>query len=115
LLEERQTKRIPAISEVVKLRGIVRAKRIGRKRRLQNSITNLLSTYRNRQRLVGVFTRPISKLRSSAEFDHQDSRGIPLAPSLADKTHEQMRLPTGLGSKRPFWRFRVSRVTFLTR
>jgi hypothetical protein len=60
---------------------------------------------------MGVFTRPISKLRSSAEFDHADSRGIPLAPGLADKTHEQMRLPGGLGSNRPFWRFRVGYVT----
>ena len=46
---------------------------------------------------MGVFTSPISKLRSSAEFDHPDSRGIPLAPGLADKTHEQMRLPVGIG------------------
>ena len=42
-----------------------------------------------------VLARPISKLRSSAEFVHLDSRGIPLAPVLADKAHEQMRLLRG--------------------
>ena len=73
-------------------RGIVRAKgKNGQFRfpagllQVTGPVTILLSCRPNCNWLGGTARRGISKLRSSAEIDHNYTRGIRLAPCPADK------------------------------